>query len=142
MEWLDAGYLGLFLATFLAATVLPFSSEAILVGTLLAGLDPLYCLIIASAGNAFGGITSYGLGFLGDWHKLNKWLRVEESRVLRWHETIKKYGSYTAIWCWLPFVGDLIAIALGLFKVRFLPVFFWMTLGKVARYAIIIYFIV
>lgn len=139
MEWLDLGLFGLFLATFFAATVLPFSSEAILIGSLAAGFDPITCLVVATFGNTLGGMTSYGLGYLGDWHKLTKWLRVEESEVIRWKYLITKYGSYTAILCWLPFVGDIIAIALGLFRSRIVPTIFWMFTGKCLRYIMVTY---
>jgi membrane protein YqaA with SNARE-associated domain len=135
MDWLELGYLGLFLATFLAATVLPFSSEAILGGMLYAGFDPITCLVVATVGNSLGGFSSYGLGYLGDWQKLTKWLRTDEAKVHKWQALIKRYGSFTAILCWLPIVGDVIAIALGLFKTPFLPVSLWMVLGKALRYA-------
>lgn len=135
MDWLELGYLGLFLATFLAATVLPFSSEAILGGMLYASFDPITCLIVATLGNSLGGLSSYGLGYLGDWHKLTKWLKTDETKVKRWQELIARYGSFTAILCWLPIVGDVIAIALGLFKTPFVPVALWMVLGKGLRYA-------
>ncbi len=37
LEW---GYLGLFIGSFLASTIIPFSSEFLLVGMLLAGGNP------------------------------------------------------------------------------------------------------
>ena len=61
MDWIEFGYLGLFIATFLAATVIPFSSEAI-VGTMMAGdFDPWILMIVATAGNTLGGMSSFGL---------------------------------------------------------------------------------
>ena len=46
MDWLlNLGYLGLFLGTFLAGTVLPLSSDILLVGMLAAKADPLICLL-------------------------------------------------------------------------------------------------
>ena len=55
------GVWGLFLGSFLAATVVPFSSDALLVGMLVAGCDPIECLISATIGNWLGGLTSYGI---------------------------------------------------------------------------------
>ena len=63
---LDLGYVGLFIGTFIAATVVPFSSDFLIVGILIAGGDPLISWICATAGNWLGGLTSYwiiGLGF-------------------------------------------------------------------------------
>jgi membrane protein YqaA with SNARE-associated domain len=141
IEWFEIGLLGLFLASFLAATVLPFSSEAMLAATLLAGFDPLSCLIAASVGNTLGGMSSYLLGYLGDWRRIGKWLRTPEEKVLRWEKLVKRYGAFTALLCWLPFIGDVIAIALGIFRVKAAPTSFWMLVGKTARYALLVYMI-
>ena len=81
MEWLELGYFGLFLATFLAATVVPFSSEAILAAMLYANFDPVACLIVASAGNTLGCVSSYLLGYWGSWSILHKWFRVDEIKI-------------------------------------------------------------
>lgn len=141
IEWFELGLTGLFLATFLAATVLPFSSEAMLIGVIMAGFDPVSCLITASAGNTLGGMSSYFLGYLGNWNRLSSWLKVKQDDVLKWQSLISKYGSYAALLCWLPFVGDIIAIALGIFRTKTINTFFWMSMGKTIRYAILIYLI-
>lgn len=139
MDWVSIGYFGLFLATFLAATVVPFSSEAILLTTLAAGFDPILCLIVATLGNTLGGITSYFLGFIADWHKLQSWLRVKESSIMKWKKHSDRFGPYLALLCWAPFVGDVIAIALGVFRVRLIPVFTFMFLGKLVRYIVVFF---
>jgi len=139
MEWIDLGLMGLFLATFLAATVVPFSSEFVLAGLILADFDPIHCLIIATIGNTLGGMTSFGLGYLGNWHWINRYLNVEERKVERWKHAINRFGAYMALLCWLPFVGDVIAISLGLFKTSVWRVIIGMTLGKAARYAFVIW---
>ena len=55
MDWLlNLGYLGLFLGTFLAGTVLPLSSDILLVGMLAAKAAPLICLPVAAVGNWLG----------------------------------------------------------------------------------------
>lgn len=139
MEWLELGYFGLFLATFLAATILPFSSEAILAGMLLAGFDPFSCLIVATVGNTLGGMSSYFLGYWGSWSILHRWFKVDENKIERWRANVNKYGSFTALLCWMPVIGDLLAIALGVFRAKMLPVFFFMTLGKTLRYVFVIW---
>lgn len=139
MDWIELGYWGLFLAAFLSATIIPFASATVLGGLIIAGFDPLNCLVVASAGNTLGGMSSYGIGWLGDWHKLHKWLRIKEEKVLFWKRRIDRYGAYMALLSWAPFVGDIIAVALGVFRVSPLKVSVYMLVGKAARYAVVIW---
>jgi membrane protein YqaA with SNARE-associated domain len=139
MDWIELGYFGILIATFLAATVIPFSSELVFSAAILNGFDPMLTLILASLGNSLGGMTSYGLGYLGNWRTISRYLRIEASKVEQWKRSIDRYGAYTALLCWAPFVGDVIAVALGLFRVNLWRAAFWMTLGKTARYAILIW---
>lgn len=131
----------LFLQSFLAATLIPFSSEAVLSGMLLGGYDATLCLIFATLGNWLGGMSSYGLGFLGKLAWIEKYLRIKPEKVNRWKASIQKYGSYVAFWCWLPFVGDVLAVALGFFKVNVGGVAVFMLIGKFLRYLAIVYFL-
>lgn len=68
MEWLlNLGYVGLFAGSFIAATVVPFSSDVLLLGMLAAGGNVWLCVLVATLGNWLGGLTSYWLGWLGKW---------------------------------------------------------------------------
>jgi len=133
------GYVGLFIATFLTATVLPFSSEFVLIALIAAGSDPTVCLIIASLGNTLGGMSSYGIGRLGDYERISKWLRLNPDSIQRWEPKIDRYGHWLALLCWMPFIGDPIAVALGVFKTRCIPVLGLMLFGKFIRYFLLIY---
>lgn len=139
MEWVDLGFWGLFLATFLAATVVPFSSEFVLVALIAAGFEPLGCLIVATAGNSLGGLSSYAIGRLGDYQRISKWLNIKADKIDRWKPRIDQYGHWMALLCWTPIIGDPIAVALGVFKVRWVPVAILMAVGKGLRYAGLIY---
>ena len=130
-------YTGLFASSFLAATVLPLASEAVLVGALLAGRHPVACVAVATLGNGLGGMTSYGLGYLGDVVWIERYLRVEAAQAQRWRRHIERFGNLLAFLAWLPLVGDVIAVALGLFKVRPLGVALYMFAGKACRYSFI-----
>ncbi len=138
MPWLELGYVGLFLATFLAATIVPFSSEAILAGMLTAEFDPWICLAVATLGNTAGGMSSYYIGYLANWRILSRWLRVSEDAVTAWKTRSERFGAYLAFLCWLPFIGDVVAVALGVFRVSPLKVGIWMLLGKFLRYLFIV----
>ncbi len=136
--WADAGLLGLFLASFLAATILPFSSEALLAAMAFGPWGTAALLLTASIGNTLGGMTNYGLGRWVPEGKLMRRLRVDPGKAERWNVLVRRYGSWCALLCWLPVIGDPIAIALGLFRVRFWPVLFLMFIGKAARYAVVL----
>lgn len=135
-EW---GYWGMFLAGILAGTVVPFSSEAVLIALLLLGFDPIPLLIVGSIGNWIGGMTTYYVGFLGKTDWLEKYFRVPKQKLLDFQKHLQKHGSYWAFLSWIPIMGNIITAALGFFRVPVVPVAIYMMIGKVARYAIIIY---
>ena len=135
-NYLEWGYLGLFVASFIAATVIPLSSEFVL-SILLANQYPLaLSLIIASLGNWLGGLSSYGLGRLGKWSLIERFFGLKKNKIQQINGKIDRWGSYLAFFCWLPIVGDLFAISLGFFKVSFSNVSIWMLLGKLLRYTV------
>ncbi|MBL0127216.1 MAG: DedA family protein [Flavobacteriales bacterium] len=139
--WADLGLWGLFLASFLAATILPFSSEAVLVAFTL-GSWPLGTLwLVASLGNWLGGMSSYGVGRLGNLERITKWLRTNPEKALKWQARTERFGAWAALLCWLPVIGDPIAIAMGLGRSRVIPTALLMFLGKAARYAVLLWFL-
>jgi membrane protein YqaA with SNARE-associated domain len=137
MDLISLGYFGLFLAAFLSATILPMSSEGILLLMLTQNFDPWMCLLIATVGNSLGGLTNYGIGMLGDpnWFKR---FGVNEGKLLRFEKKIQRYGYWLAFLSWIPFIGDPLTIALGFFRVPFKKVLTLMILGKFIRYFVLI----
>jgi len=132
----ELGYFGLFLASFLAATIIPFSSEAILSGFLVAGYNPILSLSLASLGNWLGGMTSYYLGYLGKEQWINKYLRIPATKTDKFKLAIKGKEQWISFFCWLPFIGDIIAVVLGLLRINVWRVSAGMLIGKVTRYAV------
>ncbi len=128
------GYLGLFVGSFLAATVVPFSSDVLLVGALVAGSNPVIAFIVATTGNWLGGLTSYYIGHLGKWKWIEKWMRVKEKTLLKHKGLFDKHGSLIALLTWLPFVGDVLAVGLGFYRVNFLKSATFMLIGKSLRF--------
>ena len=139
IEFVELGYIGLFLAGFLAATVIPFSSEIVFTAMVLGGLDPWICVFIATTGNWLGGMTCYLLGRLGKIEWIEKYLRVKKEKVERFTTKIRKYGDWFAFFCFLPGIGDIIAVACGFFRCRWWTVALAMIVGKFVRYAIWMY---
>ena len=133
---LDYGLVGLFLGSFLAATVVPFSSDVLVIGMLALGFDPVVTVAVATLGNWLGGLTSYYVGWLGKLEWLERWFRVKRETIERQQERVKRWGAWLALLTWVPFIGDVFAVVLGFYKVRFLPSAFWMLVGKCGRFIV------
>lgn len=138
--WIEWGYWGLFLASFLAATIVPFSSEIVLMGLLAAGGDPVWSLVAATAGNWLGGLSSYGIGYLGKLKWIEKYLRIPQTKMLKVKQKVAGKEAWIALFSWLPGVGDIIAVVLGLLKADFWLTALGMLAGKAIRYAVWGYF--
>lgn len=136
--WADAGLPALFLACFLAATILPFSSEALLLAMALGPWGSVPLWLTATVGNTLGGLVNYGIGRWVPEGKVLERLKADPAKVERWNTVVERYGAWCALLCWLPVVGDPLAIALGFFRARFWPVLSLMFIGKGARYAVLI----
>ena len=133
---IEYGYFGLFIGSFLAATIFPFSSDVLLVGMLLAGGNPVATVIVATAGNWLGGLTSYWVGWLGKLEWLERWFRVQHTTIERHRSKVERWGALLALMTWLPFVGDIVAIVLGFYKAPFIPSALWMLVGKGGRFVV------
>lgn len=137
MEWLEGlGLSGLFIGTFLAATVFPFSSDALYLAILAATQNPVGCLIVGTLGNWAGSVFTYWIGWIGKWEWIEKWFKVKPETLSRQKASIDKYGVWLALACWIPFAGDLIAIALGFYKTRPLWSIVLMLVGKFTRFLV------
>ena len=135
--FVELGYLGLFIVSFLTATLVPLSPEVML-GILLAkGFNLELCIVIACMGNWLGGVTTYYIGRIGDWKKIEKFFRVKKEKVYSFKEKIDRWGSVAAFFTWLPLGGDILALALGVFKVDAFKVSLWMLIGKSIRFFVV-----
>ncbi len=132
----NLGLLGLFIGTFLAATILPFSSDALYLAILAATGDTTGCLAVGTLGNWLGSVLTYWIGWIGRWEWIEKWFKVKPETLQKHKRYIDKYGVWLALTCWIPVIGDVIAIALGFYKTR--P--FWtavlLLVGKFARFLV------
>ncbi|CCZ70001.1 sNARE associated Golgi protein-like protein [Bacteroides sp. CAG:702] len=134
----DWGYIGMFISAFLAGTVLPFSSEAVLLACVGLGLDPVWSTIATTSGNALGGITCYWIGHLGKMEWIEKYLKVDKKQMDRAERFIRGRGSWMALFSFLPVIGDAILIVLGWMRANVWIVTLSMTFGKLARYTILV----
>jgi membrane protein YqaA with SNARE-associated domain len=132
-------YLSLFASCFLSATILPFASEIGLAALIATGYDPVISVVVATLGNSLGGITNYFLGKFGKFLWLKRSTTGDEKQK-KYTKYIEKYGSFCALFSWVPIIGDPLLIMLGYMKIKLLPVTLYMVLGKLIRYIVVALF--
>ena len=135
--FIDYGYLGLFVISFLAATILPLSSELVLTSLLLNDLSPELLVIIATIGNVLGALTNYGLGFWASKAVVQKWLRMSETEFEKAEGRFNKYGLAALLFAWVPVIGDPLTVIAGIFRVNLLWFVILVTAGKFLRYFVV-----
>ena len=130
-----AEYAGLFAAAFLSATILPFQSEVILFGLLLSDHYQWWLLIVvASVGNTLGSAANWLLGRLLAQFEHRSWFPVKRGTIARAEKWYHRYGRWSLLLSWLPFIGDPLTIVAGVLREPF-PVFLALVaLAKTARY--------
>ena len=135
-------YLSLFGISFLAATILPFSSELTLAGLIsTSNYDNLLLLVFASFGNVLGSVFNWGLGFYARNLTIKKWFPFKETQIERSSKWFSKFGKWSLLFAWVPIVGDPLTFVAGLLRVRFLDFIILVAIGKVSRYLIVFYLI-
>lgn len=132
-------YGSLFISAFLAATILPVSSEVVLAGLVAAGRgDPLLLLAVATVGNTLGSVVNWILGRGIDTLQSRRWFPVTPGQYEQASRMFRRFGAWTLLFAWLPVVGDAFTIAAGVARVNLGVFVALVALGKAARYAAII----
>ncbi|MBQ8936934.1 MAG: DedA family protein [Bacteroidaceae bacterium] len=135
------GYWGMFVSALIAGTVFPFSSEIVLSGLQLAGLDPLQLFIAATVGNTAGSMINYWVGSLGKMEWIEKYLHVKASKVEQASAWMERYGAWIGLFSFVPIVGSAISVALGFARANAWMSFLTIFVGKAIRYSVLIYFV-
>lgn len=135
---IDWGYVGLFLSALLAGSIVPFSSELVMLALIQVGLSPALCVIFATLGNTVGGMTCYYMGQLGKMDWIEKYFKVKKEKIERTRHFLQGKGALMAFFTFLPFVGEAIAIALGFMRSNVLLTTLSMFAGKLIRYYIML----
>jgi membrane protein YqaA with SNARE-associated domain len=135
----EFGYIGLFLASFLAATILPLSSEVILSILLLNNLNPVLLVGVATFGNVLGAFVNYAMGAWGGVFLSQRVLTISDNDFTRATQRFKKYGVGSLFFAWVPVVGDPLTLVAGVLRINLLIFFLMVTSGKLIRYIVICY---
>ena len=136
MNW---GYMGMAISAFLAASILPFSSEAVMVGLLAAGLDMWALVAWGTVGNVLGSLFNYGIGRLGKMEWIEKYLHVKKESLDKAERFMAGRGAWMGFFAFLPLLGSAITIVLGLTRANLPISIFSITIGKVLRYVLLVY---
>lgn len=133
------GYWGMFIAAFIAGSVFPFSSEAVMAGLQLAGLNPISLVVWGTIGNVAGSMFNYGVGRLGRMEWIEKYLHVKKEKVEKTQRWMEKHGAWIGVLCFLPILGSVIAVTMGFMRANPLISLIAIFIGKLLRYAVLVY---
>jgi len=133
------GYLGLFASAFLAATILPFSSEAVLAGLRASNDYYVWGLWgVATLGNTLGAMVNWALGrWCLHWQD-RKWFPFKEGDLDKADHWFAKWGVWSLLLSWVPIIGDPITFAAGFLRVNFWIFSVLVILAKGGRYAVLL----
>ena len=131
-------YGGLFLVAFLAATILPAQSEAGLAGLLLTGdFSPMLLIAVASLGNTLGAVVNWGLGRGIDRFIGRRWFPVKPEALERASGWYRRYGKWSLLLSWAPFIGDPLTVVAGVLREPIVPFLLLVALAKTGRYLVV-----
>lgn len=136
---IELGLLGLFLASFLAGSVLPFPSEVVLAALIVAGTAGPLAVGVATLGNVLGAATVYGVGYGIARGLLGRRLRERygEAALANAQARVERWGAWSLVLSWVPIVGDTLVLGAGLAGLRPLVCLVLVTAGKLGRYAVV-----
>ena len=133
-------YLSLFVVSFMVATIIPFGSE-IYFASLLAmdNNNSLLLLIAAATGNILGSVINWICGYYAAYFIQKKWFPINQTQIDKAANFFLKYGKWSLLLAWAPFIGDPLTFVAGTLRYSFLPFLLLVSVGKIARY-LVIYF--
>ncbi|MCR3884868.1 MAG: DedA family protein [Methanothrix sp.] len=134
----QSGYLGLFIISFLAATLVPLGSEIFVTIMVVSGYNAWFIFAVATTGNVLGAATNYYVGKLGTSFLLSNYIEIDFEKRHKAEKVYQQWGSPILFFAWTPVVGDLLTLVAGGFKLNIYIFIFWVTLGKAFRYFVVI----
>ena len=130
-------YFSLFVAAFLAATLLPAQSEALLAALVASGGHVTVLVAVASAGNVLGSCTNWLIGRQLERFRTRRWFPVSEAALLRAERFYQRYGRWSLLLSWVPVIGDPLTLVAGVMRERLSVFLALVTLAKTLRYIVV-----
>ena len=135
-------YLTIFTISFLAATILPISSELTLAGLIkTSNYNDLVLVSFASLGNILGSAFNWLLGFYLQNYTNEKWFPFKQRQINKASSWFQKIGIWSLLFAWVPVIGDPLTLVAGILRIRFSIFLFFVSLGKISRYFFLYYLI-
>ena len=132
------GYLSLFTISFLAATILPLSSELMLASMLsIENYNRTLLIVFSSLGNILGSVFNWVLGFYFIKLQNKKWFPFNEIQISKSSLWFRKYGKWSLLFAWVPIIGDPLTFVAGIMKTKFFIFLILVGIGKILRYLFI-----
>lgn len=133
------GYWGMLLAAFLAGSVFPFSSEAVMLALMASGLDAWQLVVYGTIGNVLGSMFNYAVGRMGKVEWIEKYLKVKREKMERAKRFMAGRGAWMGFFAFLPILGSAITVTLGFMRANMAISLFSITIGKFLRYWLLVY---
>lgn len=131
-------YLGLFASAFLAATLFPAQSEAVLAALLLSQSHPTWLLIaVASVGNVLGSTLNWFIGRGIERFRDRRWFPASERSLDRAQHWYRRFGKWSLLASWVPLIGDPITVVAGILREPLATFLVLVTIAKVGRYIVL-----
>ena len=131
-------YLSLFSLSFLVATIIPFGSEVFLASLILSNkYNILLLLISASLGNVLGSVFNWICGYYSSYFTKKSWFPINQKKIEKASILFKKYGKWSLLLAWVPFIGDPITFVAGVMRYSFLSFLLFVSIGKIGRYLVV-----
>ena len=129
---------GLFIVSFLAATIFPAQSEVLLAGMVLADRQQAWMLVaVATTGNVFGSTVNWLLGRLLSRFEGRRWFPVDRRALARAEDWYRRWGRWSLLLSWVPLVGDPLTVAAGVLRERIVVFVALVTVAKLGRYIVV-----
>ena len=133
-----SAYAALFLAAFVAATLLPAQSESVLAGLLVAGgHSPVLLVLVAGVGNVLGSLVNYVLGRAALRFRDRRWFPAGPAALARASRWYGRYGRWSLLLSWAPLIGDPLTVAAGIMREPLWSFLLLVATAKFARYALL-----
>ncbi|VVT14593.1 YqaA family protein [Rhizobium sp. EC-SD404] len=135
-----AELVGLFFSAMISASILPGTSEAVLIYLISTGTTGIPLLVaIATLGNVTGSIINWILGLYVERFGDRKWFPVSPEKLDKAQRWFSRYGVYALLFSWVPLFGDALTLFAGVMRTKLLPFIILVAIGKGARYVVIAY---
>ena len=128
-------YIILFTSSFASSTILPGHSEITLIALITQKkYEVFYLVFFASLGNILGSVLNWYLGLYFLKFKNKKWFPFKENQINKVSKSFLKYGKWSLLLSWVPFIGDVLTLVAGMFRVPFNQFVIIVSVAKVSRY--------